>query len=119
MKVLIIDDEQEICILLKHILGGMNFKAESALTIQEGWSKYHTLHPGLMFLDINLPDGNGLDHVHDFKENGVQTLIVISGSDRQEDKQKALFNGADYFLHKPFSKKEVVDIIHRLKDKPN
>ncbi len=117
MNALIIDDEQEICILLKHILNGMNLSTESANSIRDGQEKYSSLHPGLIFLDINLPDGNGLDHIKDFKYSPEQTLIIISGSERAQDRQKAIVEGADGFLHKPFIKQQVVDIIHRVINK--
>lgn len=113
MKVLIVDDEQEICILLKNMLEAMECTTESANTILEGKIKYQENEPDLVFLDINLTDGDGVQAIPDFKTHG-QKLVMISAYDLPVDQERALKAGADIFISKPFTRKHIIDTIHQL-----
>jgi len=58
-KVLIIDDETDLCLLLKSYLTRKNYEVFLSHTLQDGISALHLLHPNIIFLDNNLPDGTG------------------------------------------------------------
>ena len=61
--VLIIDDEMDSCLLWKSFLSQMKFKVYTAQTLREGLKLVEHVRPGIIFLDNNLPDGLGWDHV--------------------------------------------------------
>lgn len=58
-KVLIIDDETDLCLLLKSYLTRKNYEVFLSHTLEDGMSALRTLHPNILFLDNNLPDGTG------------------------------------------------------------
>lgn len=60
-KVLIIDDEADLCLLLKHYLQRKDFEVYISHTLIDGLSSFRSLRPDMVFLDNNLPDGYGWD----------------------------------------------------------
>jgi DNA-binding response OmpR family regulator len=61
-----------------------------------------------MLLDLGLPDGDGVDLLRDLRKNDPLPVIVISGRDSETDRVKGLDVGADDYVTKPFSPREVV-----------
>ena len=58
-KILIIDDEEDLCLLLKNYFSRKNYEVIVAHSIGEGQALLNTVHPDILFLDNNLPDGIG------------------------------------------------------------
>lgn len=58
-KVLIIDDEVDLCLLLKTYLNRRNYEVYYSHTLKEGMSQFRQVQPDILFLDNNLPDGTG------------------------------------------------------------
>ena len=102
--ILVVDDELEIRALLSRFLSRKGFKVFSAGTLTEGRRLVNERSPNLIFLDVNLPDGNGLKELkkwsHDFDSLQV---IMMSAFDNQEARDEALSSGAIHFLSKPFN----------------
>lgn len=110
-KVLIIDDEVDLCILLKYYLNARQFDVEIANTLEAGLSKLSTGHPDLIFLDNNLPDGLGWEKKEDIlRDNPELTLALMSGRSGPVDK----INDDErvFILQKPFSLQSIDRIIH-------
>ena len=108
-RALIIDDEQDICYLLGKMLSTRNILAESAFSLEEGTTKLHSILPALLFLDIHLPDGSGLDHLQSFRAAFPKTFIVVmSAYDSFAERNAAIDKAADFFLPKPFQR-EMID----------
>jgi two-component system OmpR family response regulator len=63
-KVLIVDDEIDLCMLMKGYLGKMNYDVYTAHTLTDGFDKLNTIQPDVLFLDNNLPDGTGWGQAH-------------------------------------------------------
>ena len=104
-EALIIEDEIDICFLLTGILRKKNLNITFVNTIKEALHSLITLHPAILFLDNNLPDGFGVDLIYKIKKNNPATKIVmISADDTIADKAKALKAGADIFIGKPFTR---------------
>jgi two-component system KDP operon response regulator KdpE len=103
--ILIIDDEPDICRLLQLSLvkHGYSVKYVHALTEGLQYLQQHQ-QPDILFLDIHLPDGSGLEAIPDIKMKcPALPVITISAYDNGMEKQKALKAGASYFLAKPFN----------------
>jgi len=67
----------------------------------EALSKVEYLRPNLIFMDIQLPGGNGLDVTREIKRiYGDIVIVILSGSDQPEYRKQAFSSGADYFLSK-------------------
>lgn len=114
--ILIVDDEPEIVGLLSRVLIRQGFEVNTAQTIREGWEKLNLACPELLFMDINLPDGNGLEELIDIKFKFPDIKVVmISAVDIDEHRKKAIDRGAFEFLSKPFQLSQVSDLVATLR----
>lgn len=115
MKVLIVDDEADICYLLSSILQQKNLQPTYVYTLNGAMSALHKESPGILFLDNHLPDGLGVDFIRYVKENSPATKIVmITADDAQSDKSKALERGIDLFIGKPFTRQSIYNAVEKL-----
>lgn len=111
-QILIIDDETDICFLLSAILTNSGYVTQYAHSLKEGIEKISTHHPDIVLLDVNLPDGSGLDYVPFIKKNHHNTkLVVMSAHVSESEINDVIRKGADSFLSKPISKKELMAVI--------
>ena len=116
--ILIIDDEPDICRLLQLSLvkHGYNVKYVHALT--EGMQYLRREQPDILFLDIHLPDGSGLEAIPAIKRQcPALPVITISAYDNGMEKQTALKAGASYFLAKPFNVKSLDELMGNMLSK--
>lgn len=106
--ILIIDDEVQIRRLLEITLSSNGYKISEASTAKEGLSLAATGHPVLIILDLGLPDADGLDILKKLREWYLKPIIILSVRDSEEDIIKALDNGANDYLTKPFRTGELL-----------
>ena len=108
MKFLIIEDEPNLQKLISYFLTKEDHLTELAGTVVEAQSKLHNFSYDCIILDLNLPDGNGLNLLPiiraDHKEAAV---IIVSAKDSIDDRIKGLDLGADDYLIKPFHVSEL------------
>jgi two-component system, OmpR family, KDP operon response regulator KdpE len=101
--ILIIDDETDLCALLKMALVRDDYAVDCAFSLSEAEKKLED-HPSVVFLDNNLPDGTGLEYLQRhpiiFKEIHV---IMISADPSPALEHRAKKEGIHSFMHKPFS----------------
>ncbi|WP_100629133.1 response regulator [Algoriphagus formosus] len=110
MNVLIVDDEVDLCKLLSLQLKSLGLDSEYVNSISEAKEKYRPGKFDLIFLDLNLKDGSGFEMLNYLKQfKSTPRVIVISAYDAE--RSQVLKEGADYFLPKPFSKKNIAEII--------
>lgn len=115
-KVLIVDDEADICFLFGRILGRRNLNTGFASNLAEAIQSIRDEPPSVIFLDNCLPDGLGMDFIPFIKQNYPHTLVVmITANDSIFDKKKAIRQGADDFLGKPLSVKLINGTLDRMK----
>ncbi|MEO6316716.1 MAG: response regulator [Chitinophagaceae bacterium] len=112
---LIIDDETDIWVLLSNILRKHNLKTYYVNNLEAATKRMEQETPAIIFLDNHLPDGFGLDFIHFIKQQYPSTKIVmITGHDLQEDRKRALTEGADLFISKPFTSEAINESIKKL-----
>jgi two-component system, OmpR family, response regulator len=112
-KVLIVDDEPDICFLFGRILHKRNLKTGYASNLAEATSFLEADPPSLIFLDNSLPDGQGIDFIPYLKKNYPSTrVIMVTANDSAMDQKRAFQQGADEFLGKPLS----LELINRTLD---
>lgn len=98
-KVLIIDDELDICYLLSGILKQKKIKTSYVNTLTEAVAALRNDTPALLFLDNNLPDGVGLDFIRHIKHNyPIVKIIMITAHDGAAERNKAYTEGVDFFF---------------------
>jgi DNA-binding response OmpR family regulator len=112
-KVLVVDDEVDICTLLKRHLEKGGQEVSYCLTIKDALKDLSTNSYDMIFVDLNLTDGSGYDLISSLTDsNRNASIIVISAYD--SEKQKALQAGASLFVPKPFTNKSISDALQRL-----
>jgi two-component system OmpR family response regulator len=113
-KVLIIEDEGDMCLLLNIILNGKDMDLDHVKNLAAAEAYFKTEQPEVVILDNKLPDGFGVDFISHIKTNYPNIkIIMISGFDGSA-KDVALDNGADIFLEKPFTKEQLYKSIDSL-----
>ena len=112
-KVLIVDDEPDICFLFGKILKMRNLRTDFANNLADASRSVQEDPPSVIFLDNSLPDGQGIDFISFLKERYPTTrIIIITANDGSIDKIRAFQQGADDFLGKPLS----LELINRSLD---
>jgi DNA-binding response OmpR family regulator len=113
-RILIIDDERDLCHLLKLVLLKERYLVDCAFCLMDAGKKL-LRNPQIIFLDNNLPDGSGLEYFHNHpKEFFNCSVILITADGSPSVKMHALDMGIDIFIEKPFSVKEIRDIITKI-----
>lgn len=115
-NILIIDDEKDLCQLLGDTLSSHGYKVESANTRREAMSSLKSRLPDLVFLDLKLPDGDGLKLLSCIKKiNPGTTVNIISAYGTEEVRDEARKLGAYGFIDKPFSEEDILRSIRELR----
>ncbi len=115
MRILIIDDEMNICLSLKNILEDENYITDFAVTSKEGLAKVEKFNPNVVLLDVRLDGANGLDVLDQLKADHPEiSVIMISGHSGISEAVKAIKSGAFDFLEKPLSSTKVKIVIKNL-----
>lgn len=110
-KVLIADDEPNIVISLEFLLRREGFDVLVAVDGEEALAKARTERPDLVLLDVMMPKINGFDVCQalraDRELDGMR-ILMLSAKGRETEVSKGLGLGADAYITKPFSTKELV-----------
>ena len=113
-KILIIEDEGEMCLVLNILLSDEDIELEHVKNILAAEEYLAEELPSLIVLDNKLPDGYGVDYISHLKKRYPSIkIIMITGFDASV-KDVAMENGADLFLEKPFTKQEFLTAIKSL-----
>jgi DNA-binding response OmpR family regulator len=108
MKILIVEDEQELMKSMATYLNSENFLCEEAPDYKTAREKIELFSYDCILLDVSLPDGNGLSLLNELKENKKSDgVIVISAKNSISDRIQGLNLGADDYLTKPFHLSEL------------
>ena len=112
-KMLVVEDQGEMCLILDLILSERKFKPDYVNNLLDADEYLRKNKPSVIFLDNKLPDGFGVDFITYVKKKYPKIkIIMISGFGTARD--VALENGADVFLEKPFSLENVNDAIDQV-----
>ena len=112
-KVLVVEDEGEIGLLLNIILNENDFELDYVKDLSSADEYLQKEQPSVIILDNKLPDGFGVDFISYIKKKySAIKIIMISGFASAKD--VALANGADIFFEKPFSKDELNKSLNKL-----
>jgi len=119
MKILIIDDEKEICQVLKANLETESFVVDWVLSGEEGLSLIKKNNYDLIILDYNLPIKNGQEVCREIRGKKITTpIIMLSVNTETAIKVETLNVGADDYLTKPFSFEELLARMRALLRRP-
>ena len=107
-RVLIVEDEAHIRRFVRIALEAEGMEVHEADRLQRGLIEAGTRRPDLVVLDLGLPDGDGVDFIHDLRSWSEVAVIVLSARTAEADKIAALDAGADDYLTKPFGTGELL-----------
>lgn len=109
MKLLIVEDHAELLEAISETLSGEMFVCETAGNLDAAQEKIRLYDYDLLIVDINLPDGSGLDLIRELKVNDPSAgIIVVSARNSTTHKIEGLEIGADDYITKPFDMGELV-----------
>ena len=107
-KVLIVEDDKNIQLLLNTILESNDFQTIQAKTCSSALSFCTSHMPDIVILDLGLPDKDGTHFISKVRENSLVPIVVLSARDNEQDKVKALDLGANDYITKPFNTNELL-----------
>ena len=107
-KVLVIEDEANICNLLETILTTNGYQVVIEGTCNEGIMMMHSYVPDLVILDLGLPDRDGLEFIKAVRQADTTPILVVSARSNENDKVLALDLGANDYITKPFGNAELM-----------
>lgn len=104
-KILVIDDDVIMCNFLCELGRRMGHEVTYALSIEEGKREAMSRPLDVVFLDVRLPDGNGLDHLPVIRQTpGIPEVIIITGAGDPDGAELAIRSGAWDYVQKPASR---------------
>ena len=108
-KVLIVEDERAIVEILKFNLSREGYETLEALDGEAGLQLARTADPDLILLDVMLPKLDGFSICRQLREGGISTpIIMLTAREEENDKVFGLEAGADDYITKPFSMRELM-----------
>lgn len=117
MKILLVEDNPTISRGLEYAFQKNGFAVDSAYRILEAETYLKTNRPDLIILDISLPDGNGLDLYRKVIKPMHIPTIILTAKDTEDDIVSGLELGADDYITKPFSTRELIARVNRILSK--
>ena len=107
-KILVVDDEKPISDIIKFNLEKEGFEVVVAFDGQEAVEKVEEQNPDLIVLDVMLPKMDGLEVVREVRKTHSMPIIMVTAKETEIDKVLGLELGADDYVTKPFSNRELV-----------
>lgn len=119
-KILLIDDDTELCVVVRNWLERDNHLIEIANCGKDGLDLLRTYPYDIIVLDWGLPDVAGIDVLDQYRKSGGNTpIIFVTGRAAMSDKESGLDTGADDYLTKPFDVKELAARIRAILRRPS
>ncbi|TME52458.1 MAG: response regulator [Chloroflexi bacterium] len=109
--VLIADDEPSVRLLVQATIEAEGYKVLEACDGDEAWALIQEHRPSLVLLDVRMPGRTGLEILGSIKADAELTdtkVILLTASAQQSDINAGLIAGADFYLTKPFSPRELL-----------
>jgi len=107
-KILVVDDEENMRALLRHVLESEQYLVRNAGNGQAGLKMFFSWQPDLVILDIMMPRMNGWRLLERIREASVVPVIMLTAQDQEPEKVRALTVGADDYVVKPFGQQELL-----------
>ena len=116
-RILLVDDEPYILRSLSYLLTREGYAVATASNGEEGLARLRAVRPRLVFLDIMMPRMNGYEFCEQIKQDPATAdtyVIMLSAKGQQIDRERGLLGGADEYMTKPFSPREVAQRVREI-----
>ena len=108
MKILAVDDDPDLLALVAFALSNAGYAVVKAGDVPAAIRTFDAERPDLVILDINLPTGSGFDVCREIRGRSAVPIMMLTVRGEEEDLVRAIDLGADDYLTKPFSPRELV-----------
>lgn len=113
-KILIIDDDADLSMIVQDMLGDYGYEAEMALSAEQAYRQLEHENFHLILLDINLPGSTGFEVCRELRNFSTVPVIFVSARTSENDRVTGLDIGGDDYLAKPYSLRELLSRINSL-----
>ena len=113
-RILIVDDEKDLALIIAEMLEGCGFAADIAESAEQAYDRLADKSYHLVILDINLPDSTGFEICKELRRLSQVPVIFASARTAENDRIKGFDIGGDDFLQKPYSMKELLSRVNAL-----
>jgi DNA-binding response OmpR family regulator len=117
-RVLVVEDEKDISLSIRTVLERSGFTVSSSPDGKDGLRVFHTVRPDLVVLDIGLPSLDGWAVLERIRDMSDVPVLMLTAHGTEADKVRGLHNGADDYLTKPFSNRELAARVEALLRRP-
>lgn len=107
-RMLVVDDDPQLLDVLEMALGDAGFVVETAADGAAGWAAFCAAPPDLVVLDVNMPEIDGFELCRRIRAHGPIPVVMLTSRDDELDRVVGLEIGADDYVSKPFSTRELV-----------
>ena len=115
MRILLVDDEEELAEPLQRILTNQGYVVDSANSGDRGWELSQTGDYDLLILDWMMPEKSGIEICSQMRQQGDRTpVLILTAKDTLDDRVTGLDCGADDYLVKPFELRELLARVRAL-----
>jgi DNA-binding response OmpR family regulator len=119
MRLLIVEDNEELAELLAKALKTAGYEADVLTTVESASAALRTTSYAALILDLGLPDGDGLELLGELRQrNNPTPVLVLTARSGLQDRVKGLRSGADDYLAKPFAVEELVARLEAILRRP-
>lgn len=118
VDVLVVEDAPEFARIVSTVLENAGYEVRLAATMAEALIEMDTRAPDVVILDLGLPDGDGLDLCRVIRERSSAYVLMLTGRDDEVDKLLGFRLGADDYVTKPFSARELAARVEALLRRP-
>ncbi|MEP6822358.1 MAG: sigma 54-interacting transcriptional regulator, partial [Chthoniobacterales bacterium] len=117
-KILIVDDERPILLTLEALLSRHGYEPQTAATASFGFRALQENPPALVLLDLQLPDGEGLEMLDRIKREHPETqVIILTAHDSLSNAIESIKRGAYHFISKPYAPEELLSLVEKALEK--
>ncbi|MEZ5424782.1 MAG: response regulator transcription factor [Pyrinomonadaceae bacterium] len=107
-KILLVDDDEKLCRLIKNYLEPMGYQVQTVYTGREGLEKVSSEKFGAVILDVMLPEMNGFEVLREIRRISTVPVLMLTALGDESDRIVGLELGADDYLPKTFSTRELL-----------
>jgi DNA-binding response OmpR family regulator len=113
-RVLVVDDNDDICLLLEELLKGAGYSVETARDGRAALRAFHETPADLVILDLSMPELDGFETLERLRDLSDAPVILLTARSSEIDKVRGFRAGADDYVVKPFGRQELLARIEAL-----
>jgi DNA-binding response OmpR family regulator len=113
-RVLVVDDNDDICLLLEELLKGAGYSVETARDGRAALRAFHETPADLVVLDLSMPELDGFETLERLRDLSDAPVILLTARSSEIDKVRGFRAGADDYVVKPFGRQELLARIEAL-----